>query len=553
MLCHLQIHNFTLVEHLELELQGGLSVLTGETGAGKSILLGALGLTLGERADADKVRTGCAKAEVSACFDVRQLETVQTWLQEADLVADNPQECLLRRSVGADGRSRAFINGQTVTLTQLRQLGGLLIDIHSQHEHQTLLNPHSHRQLLDAFGQHLPRAQALRLAFTAWHKLNTQRTAILNHSEELNARYQLLQYQVAELDQLNLQDGELEQLEQRQKQLAHAETLNHASRSVLDLCSGDKSISDRLNRALTLLGNLPLRTQALDEAQSLLSTALINVQEAASELDRQLDSAEFMDADLPAIEQRLSQIYDTARKHRIRPSDLLELHNSLSLEFQSLQSGDTQLEHVDRALATALQQYQVQAEQLSQLRRAAAEQLRQQVNQQLGLLAMAHASLEIALEPQSAPTAQGQESVEFLISTIPGTPAKPLAKIASGGELSRISLAISVVTATTSTVPTLVFDEVDVGIGGETGDVVGRLLRQLGASSQVLCVTHLAQVASKAHQHLKVSKTLNELGAHTRLEELHSEAKIQEIARMMGGVIDSEQSLAHAREMVEQL
>jgi DNA repair protein RecN (Recombination protein N) len=547
-LTHLQVTDFTLVKQLDLDFHSGLTVLTGETGAGKSILLDALSLALGDRADGDKVRAGAERAEVSACFDIDQLPQVKKWLEQADLGSD---ELIIRRLVTTEGRSRAYINGQPVTLTQLRDVGERLIDIHSQHEHQSLLQTVTHRRVVDAFGQHGPLVDQVKQSFTHWQQLTEQWRLLSTQSEELNARYQLLRYQVEELDQLDLGLGELAKLETRQKQLANAVQIQQSCQYVSEICGdSDDSVCARLNRALHLLDDLPVKSASLQEVESMLQNAVIQVDEAYRELQRSMNASDDDEFNLPEIEQRLSSIYDIARKHRVSPEDLTTLHQNLADELAGLQSGDVQLEQLQQAVAAALTVYQHSSQQLSVAREKSAKRLASAVNQQLQALAMAHARFEIALIAQTEPTRFGSESIEFLISTVPGQSAKPLQKIASGGELSRVSLAIQVVSAKTSITPTLVFDEVDAGIGGATGDVVGRMLRALGESTQVLCVTHLAQVASKAHHHLCVEKTVTKKGASTAIHLLDRDTQVLEIARMMGGAIDSEQSLAHAREML---
>jgi len=548
LLTHIHISNFTLVETLDLELSSGLSTITGETGAGKSIMLDALGMALGDRADADKVRNGAKKSEIHASFDLENLGFAKKWLIEQEL--DAGSECILRRTISHEGRSRAYINGHTVTLPQLRELGEMLIDIHSQHEHQSLLKSDTHRRLLDEYGKHSALAKEVKNAFRHWKALEDKRQQIASQTEEMNARYQLLHYQVQELDQLDLKEGELEQLEKEQAELSNTSLLKQHGQHVASICSDEEyGLRDRIQQAIHLLSELPNNPKQLSEAQNLLSNALIHVEEAQTELDNYLNSENDLSR-LPEIEARLSEIYQIARKHRIPSENLFQLHQTLTEELSSLRSGDDQTEALEKECDEALEKYQAIATKLSKKRVKEAKKLNTEVNKKLKQLAMEHASFSVDLSPCSAST-HGNEAPEFLISTNPGQPPKPLVKVASGGELSRVSLAIQVITAQTSTIPTLVFDEVDVGIGGETGDVVGNMLRELGESAQVLCVTHLAQVASKGHNHLHVSKHSSTKKAHTKVQLLRGEDKVVEIARMMGGAIDSKKSLAHAKEMIQ--
>lgn len=551
MLTHLHISDFTLVDTLDLELHSGLTTVTGETGAGKSITLDALALALGDRADADKVRPGAKKADIHASFDLSLLPFARKQLADQDL--DVGEECILRRVVTAEGRSRAYINGHTVTLQQLRSFGEVLIDIHSQHEHQSLLKTSTHRRLLDDFGGHDTLATKVKAAFQQWNKANQTLEQVRNNSDEINARYQLLRYQVEELDQLELQAGELNQLEQEQKALANAEEIQLGCQQISALCSDDtQGISTALHQAIQILHKLPSKSSYLKEAESLLRSASIHAEEAQREIDHHLDSSEDDASRLPEIEARLSAIYEIARKHRIPPEELPQLHQNLADELASLRSGDDQLEQLEQEVALAKAEFETHANKLSDKRKAAAKKLCTQVNKKLKQLAMENARFDISLNvAPTQPTRHGNEEVEFLIATHPGQSPKALSKIASGGELSRISLAIQVVTAQTSTTPTMVFDEVDVGIGGPTGDVVGQLLRELGEQGQVICVTHLAQVASKAHQHLLVSKTVNKKEVKSAVSYLSKEQKVAELARMMGGDTESAQSLAHAKEMLE--
>lgn len=553
MLTHLNIQNFTLVDRLDLDIKPGMTVITGETGAGKSIVLDALALTLGDRAEADRVRTGASRADITATFDTSAIPSAQEWLLNMDLQQpDNPQECLLRRLINNEGKSKSYINGQPVTLQQLRILGEMLIDIHSQHEHQSLLIKDTHRRLIDEFAGQTDLAKQVRLAFREWQSRLEHFIHLRDNAADVNARFQLLSYQFNELEQLGLQPGEQAKLEAEQRSLANAEEILHGSQQLAAFCGDDEQgLSVNLHRALHILRNLPEKSAALQTAEELLTSAQIQVEEAQHEIDRHIDSFNLDPARLTVVEDRLSAIYDLARKHRIQPEELPAFIEKLSAELEQLQGGDGKLDQLAQQVAQAEKAYRQLAEQLSAKRSKAGTSLAKQVNEQLKLLAMTNANLSVSLLPLTdKPGPNGLEDVEFLISTNPGQAPRPLAKIASGGELSRISLAIQVITAKTSATPTLVFDEVDVGIGGATGDVVGQLLRQLGERGQVICVTHLAQVASKGHQHLQVVKTASKKSAESTLVELSGESKVEEIARMLGGLKITDQSLAHAREML---
>lgn len=551
MLSHLQISNFTLVDRLELEFHSGLSVLTGETGAGKSILIDALGLILGDRADADKVKAGANKADLQAAFNLSQLPFVANWLSDHELGGED--ECLLRRVITSEGRSRAFINGQSVTLQQLKTLGDMLVNVHGQHEHQNLIKASTQMRLLDEFGQLRPLVKEIKRCFYHWHGCKEKLELMQSKSDEVNARFQLLSYQVDELNALELKEGEIAELEEEQKRLENVATIKQNCQHIGDICGDDESgLVPRMHTAIRLLKELDGKSEALTNAEAMLDQALINVQEAHSEIIREQEDESLDPSKLPEIEARLSAIYNIARKHRCAPEELVELQQNLLEQLKTLQSSDVQIEELEKELGELETQYTKLANKLSQGRKKFGSALCKQVNEQLSQLGMEHTRFNIDLPTNDgSPNANGHEEVHFLISTSPGQPAKPLLKIASGGELSRISLAIQVVTAKTSTTPTLIFDEVDTGIGGTTGDMVGKLLRTLGESTQVLCVTHLAQVASKAHHHMLVEKTIDSKTVNSSLKRLSQKEKVHEVARMMGGAVDSKQSLAHAKEMLE--
>ncbi len=552
MLTHLSIQNFTLVEHLDLDLKMGMTVITGETGAGKSVLLEALGQTLGDRADATRIRQGTKRADVSATFHIASNAMALTWLKRFDLEQNISTECILRRVITTEGRSKAYINGHPVTLSQLKGLGEMLIDIHSQHEHQSLLIKDNHRQKLDEHAGQKPLAHDVKHAFEAWHKLREHLEHHKKNDAEQSARQQLLSYQVHELEHLSLSQGELGKLEQEQHDLANAEAIAHSSQQVLNLCDDDEhGLQKTMQLALTMLNNLTNKPTALIDTEKLLKEAHIQTTEAQSELERYIDDFEVDPERLKYVEERLSSIYEIARKHRIQPQSLPDFHQALSAELASLSHSDAEIEQLETDALVLENTFREQASVLSNKRHVASKKFADEVNHHLASLAMEHAKLSINLTcKKDAPSANGLEDIEFLITTNPGQPPLPLAKVASGGELSRISLAIQVVSAKTSAIASLVFDEVDVGIGGATGDIVGKLLKQLAETAQILCVTHLPQVASKGHQHLKVEKSVDKQAAQTALVELNKQEKIEEIARMLGGIEITSQSLAHAKQIL---
>ena len=552
MLVHLSVHNYAIVEHLDLELARGMSVITGETGAGKSIMLDALGLALGDRADSGVVRPGADKADILASFDLGDIPEARTWLSERDLDSDGP--CILRRVITSEGRSRGYINGSPCPLGDLKALGELLIDIHSQHEHQSLLKPETHRRLLDEYAGSQELARQVQLAAQRWRQTRQELQRLTSTSDEQRARHQLLSYQLEELENLALGDNELEHLEQEHKTLSNAEQLLGACRQVLELCSESDAgnVLSALTASLNRLGAFSSQPGALSEAGNLLASAQIQVEEAVGELNRFIDHFDADPQRQQVLEERLDTIYTLARKHRIQPTELGELQQRLLEELEGLNADDQASERLSEELSAYARHYQEKADELSQLRQQAATRLADAVQIEMQSLGMPGGRFNIQLQNSNAeePQPYGLEQVEFLVSANPGLPLKSLAKVASGGELSRISLAIQVITAQTSRVPTLVFDEVDVGIGGPTAEVVGQLLRRLGERGQVLTVTHLPQVAAQGHNHLFVHKQRGSEETRTAVASLDTAQRVEEVARMLGGVDLTEESLQHARKMV---
>lgn len=550
MLTQLTVSNYAIAERVELQFGKGMTALTGETGAGKSIVLDALGLAMGGRADAGAVRHGAKRADITATFDVSRIAEARQWLENHELDDDN--ECILRRVISKDGRSRAYINGQPCPLAHLKDLGSALMDIHSQHQHQSLLRKETHRKLLDEFANAEELGEQTRDAWKAWHKTRQRLTERQQNADEAEARLQLLRYQVEELDRLALEDGEQEELEKEQEQLSHADAVLHNSHQATLLCTEDEnSAADLVRQALQQLEQLPVAVPALTETIQMLNEAQIQITEAGDNLRHFVEDYDADPARLAEVEERLSAIYQMARKHRITPETLPEFHQSLSAELASLDDGEGSVEKLEAELEEQRSHFNTLATELSNARQQAAANLDQRIAEELAQLSMPAVQFVTHLSRNKGdePAPHGLEDIEFLVSANPGQPARPLAKVASGGELSRISLAIQVVVAQTSTTPTLVFDEVDVGIGGGTAEVVGRLLRSLGSNGQVLCVTHLAQVAAQSHQHLFVSKFTESDATYSKIESLDDNGRVSEVARMLGGVDMTEHTVAHAHEM----
>lgn len=556
MLAHLCISNFTTVDTCELELASGLSVITGETGAGKSVMLDALALALGDRSNTDILRDEKRNAEISASFQIHKKSKIYQWLNERELIQDNADpEVILRRVITPAGRSRAYINGSTASIADLRLIGEQLVDLHNQHEHQSLLDARSHQHLLDNFGGHQQQVKTVAQLAKQWQSLQQSISTLRDSNAGKDAQLQLLSYQVQELDKLALGTGEAEQLAGEQKKLANAENLVQRVNEALLDCENDEGSGalSRVRHASALLKSQLDALPELTSAVELLDNACIQLEEAYGDLSACGEQLAVDPQRLQTVEARLDAIYSIARKHNVHVDELFELYQQLATELADLEGGDARIEELLEEQQVIHQEFMVNAKKLSRLRTSAAKKLVKAVNKKLDELQMAHCQFDIAGNElaSSSPNANGLESNEFLISTIPGKPPQALAKIASGGELSRISLAIAVVTAQTSNIPTLVFDEVDVGIGGGVAEVVGNLLRELGESAQVFCVTHLAQVAAKGNVHLLAQKTVSKTAATTTIEALDTEGRTKELARMMGGIDVTESSIAHAAEMLE--
>jgi len=552
MLTHLTICDYTLIDRLELEFGAGLTVITGETGAGKSVLLEALGLVLGGRGDSRAVRTDATRTDITAVFSISGNLEAKQWLENRQLDCDD--ECFMRRVISSEGRSRGWINGQPQPLQELRSLGTLLVDLHGQHEHQSLLQRRTHGRLLDGFGSHLELAQKVADTQGQWRALKSQQEALQADAEQASQRRELLEFQIDELNKLSPLTGELEQLNEEQQRLANADEIRSTLDQVLNQIAEDEDggLLSALSQCISLVQKLPATNAELLEILELLQSSIIQLEEATGSLRNERERSELNPERLEEIENRLSAVYQLARKHRVRPEELPKHGDGLQSELDQLTARELQSAELDQAVESIHKEYIELAEELSSHRKSAAPSLLEHVGKHLARLDMRHCQFTVQMSPNAhdLPSPHGYERVEFLISTLPDRDPEPLSRIASGGELSRISLAIQVATAATVSLPTLVFDEVDVGIGGATADVVGKMLQELGSSSQVLCVTHLAQVAVSGDAHLRVAKLESEHGVNARLDHLDLDARITEIARMLGGHKITDNSLAHAREML---
>ena len=555
MLTQLTINNFAIVRQLEIELAKGMSVITGETGAGKSIAIDALGLCLGQRIETSMVREGQERAEICATFFIEPTNPAYQWLQEQELQdPDNPSDCILRRVINADGRSKAFINRTPVSASQLKEIGQYLIHINGQHASQLLLKNDYQLQLVDTFAHHNDLLVQMREDYRAWKNLQTQVKTFQQKVAENEAKKQLLQYQVEELDEFALRPNEYLELEEDQRRLSNSEQLTQLSQSALQLLSENETVSidSMLYRATQYIDELSDLDPRYASVQTMLNDALIQVQEATSEVQHLASHIEQDPMLLQEIEQRFGQVLQLARKHNVKPEELVEWHQKLKAELTALLDFSESEERLILEEKAAFEKMQHTAKQLHESRCQAAGKLAQQVTHSIKGLAMENAEFFIEVNSDlTKVTANGADNIVFTLRSNLGQQAQPLAKVASGGELSRISLAIQVLTSDQSAIPTLIFDEVDVGISGKTASVVGKLLRQLGDKCQVLCVTHLPQVACHGHHQFNVEKFTVDDKTETKMTALSQEERVPALARLLGGSEITELALANAQEMLD--
>lgn len=551
MLQELSIQNLALIEKLTLNFKTGFTTLTGETGAGKSILLDALGLALGERADSSLVRYHTPRADVTAQFDISALPHIQQWLAEHDL--DDEDLCMLRRTVSSEGRSKAYINGRPIPASSLKTLGDLLIDIHGQHEHQSLLSTNQQLNLLDAYANHATLLAQTKLSFSDWQSLRKRFEALKAAQTDFQSRLDLLSFQQNEFDEVTPKEGEFTELSEQQGKLSHANEIKQACQLCYDNIEGDSNRDtgaiELLQDSLSALEEIIDYSPELSGAIEQLKSSLIDIQDIASEVQHHSERIELDPQQLTMLDERLNVLFGLAKKYNIEPEQLVEKHQQIKKDLNQLEHSDSELESLKGEIEQAWSAYQKTAETLNKSRQKAAKKLSKTVTETMHTLGMPNGLFEASLA-QATPTARGSDKTDFLVTANKGQPLQPLAKVASGGELSRISLAIQVATAEVASLPTLIFDEVDVGIGGGIAEVVGKKMQQLGQHKQILSITHLAQVASHGHNHWRIEKHTKNDATFTQVVELSPDQRVEELARMMGGLTVTEQTLGHAKEML---
>ncbi|HUF72552.1 MAG TPA: DNA repair protein RecN [Gammaproteobacteria bacterium] len=554
MLTLLRINNYAIIDDIEIEMRSGFSVMTGETGAGKSILVDALGLALGDRADATAVRSGTKRAEISLVFELEPSHPAGAWLAERGL--DDDEHCSLRRTISAEGRSRAFINNQPVTLKDLRAIGRRLVDIHGQHAHQSLLRAAAQRRVLDASGELGAAAAQVAAAFAAWQSALSERAALADKSANREAELELLRFQLGELEALSLAEGEPESLLEEANRLRHVDQLQQSvGRAAETLYESESGSAYALAaEARRLIESAVCHDVSLADLLARVTATEIELKEAGADLSRRLDRLEADPSRLDQIEARLDRIRQLARRHRVEDHEVPRLTERLRREIAALDAGVESAAGLEARCEAAKRDYFELAAKLSKSRHAAGRALGKSVTARLRELGLSEArfSVTIARKADGREDSTGIDQIGFEVTTNAGAPPGPLDRIASGGELSRIGLALSVVATDASPIPTLVFDEVDAGIGGAVAEVVGRRLREIATRHQVLCVTHLPQVASQGRQHYRIIKLTDGKSSRTQVRELDFDERIEELSRMLGGVEITAATRAHAEEMIRQ-
>ncbi|MDG4813486.1 DNA repair protein RecN [Hydrogenovibrio sp. 3SP14C1] len=549
MLQELSIQNLALIEKLQLNFDTGFTTLTGETGAGKSILLDALGLALGERADSSLVRHGTPKADITADFDITHLPQVQLWLAENEL--DEDIECLLRRTLTPEGRSKAYINGLPASVSQLKALSSLLIDIHGQHEHQSLMHANKQLELVDAYAQHETLLNNTAQTYQAWQTLNQEYQALLNDQTDRQSKIELLSFQQQEFDKVQPQADEFETLSEEQNSLSHANEIKQAVFTAYDIIEGESGVTEKLSYAISELEKVSEFSPQLSDALQQLNTIQIECQEVADDIQSQNNQVELDPERLQTVDERLSELFGLAKKYQLDPEELVNKHQEIQSSLSAIMQSGESLEQLKHNIDQAWSEFNQAAEALTTSRQKAAIKLGQTVTETMQTLGMENGQFAIEMLPSEKASRLGLDSTQFKVTANIGQPLQPLAKVASGGELSRISLAIQVASAEVASLPSMIFDEVDVGIGGGIAEVVGQKMQQLGRHRQIFSITHLAQVAAYGDQQLNISKQTNNDQTTTQVIALKTEERVQELARMLGGMKITEQTLKHAKEMLQ--
>jgi len=554
MLKSIFIKNFAIIDELELDFYDGMSVLTGETGAGKSIIIDALNLALGNRADRSVARLQNENVEVVATLENKNSKEAENWLKEHDL--DDGDECVLRRVINKDGKSKAYINNSPSSVTALRALGNLFVDVYGQHEHQSLMRIDMQRQLLDGFANTNKRLEKLATIFRLWQSLKNQlRIAESNQTDSL-AKLELLRYQFQELQELNLQSDEYEEINEKFTRLNNSKELNENSMRISQQLAGDgdNSIYDNLSTLISDAEKYAAIDENLTEPLETLRSIHIQTKEVATSLRNYSEKISSDPKELNILEDRITAIEEISRKHKIKPNKLVSMHASIKNELDGLESNHEDPEKIKVSIKEAEQVYRSTAKKISSARKKAANELNERITESMQALGMQGGRFHIKIEPKKSTelTLNGLDEIQFLVNTNPGQSLRALNKVASGGELSRLSLAIQMATSNNLEIATLIFDEVDTGVGGATAEIVGKHLRKLGNNAQVFCVTHLPQVAAQSHHHYKVNKFEKNESIATEINHLSEEDRIEELARMLGGVELTKNTQEHAKELLRQ-
>lgn len=555
MLKSIYINNFAIIDEIELDFFTGMSVLTGETGAGKSIIIDALNLALGGRAERSIARNGNLKVEIVSTLDISNAEQAAIWLQERDLYTGD--DCILRRVISADGKSKAYINNSPCSVSGLRNFGDLLVDIYGQHEHQSLMHKDKQRELLDCYAGNEEKLEKLAALYRLWQSLNNQLQIIENSREKNLSQLELLRYQDQELEQLNLINGEYEELNENYSRLSNSKDLTTNSMFVSEKLAGDSenTIYDQLNNLIKQLENFCAIDEALKTPLDGLNDIQILVKDASDVLRSYSESISTNPEELHSLEERISAIEEIARKHKVKPEQLIALRKSVQASLAKLESSHEDPEKIKISMNKTEKHYRELAHEIRSSRERAASKLNEKISSSMQSLGMKGGKFHIDIQTKNSPelALNGMDEIQFLVCTNPGQVMQPVNKVASGGELSRLSLAIQMATANNLGIPTLIFDEVDSGVGGATAEVVGRHLRKLSNDAQVFCVTHLPQVAAQAHHHYSVTKLQQDKSTMTNITHLTESARVDELARMLGGIEMTQSTHDHAKDMLSQI